>query len=121
MAARSMKALSQRVIEELVSKSSKATSPILLPFEKSEEDAEGYNMVVVFPVMVRAGGFMVASPSSPVAQAALEAVDWKISSLPSITVRCNWKLLEVVVLAKSTPFWWIFHGQPLLRFPQVPL
>ena len=81
MAARSMKALSQRVIEELVSKSSKATSPILLPFEKSEEDAEGYNLVVVFPVMVRAGGFMVASPSSPVAQAALEAVDCGLENI----------------------------------------
>ena len=68
-----MKALSQRAIEELVSKSTKATSPILLPFEKDEED--------VFPIMVRAGGFMVASPSSPIAQAALEAVDCGLENI----------------------------------------
>ena len=75
MAARSMKALTRRAIEELVAKSTRAISPILLAFEKDEEDSEAYNMVVVFPVMVRAGGFMVACPFSPVAQAALEAVD----------------------------------------------
>ena len=76
-----MKALSQRAIEELVSRSIKATSPILLPFEKDEEDADGFNMAVVFPIMVRAGGFMVASPSSPIAQAALEAVDCGLENI----------------------------------------
>ena len=76
-----MKALSQRAIEELVSKSTKATSPILLPFEKDEEDVDGFNMAVVFPIMVRAGGFMVASPSSPIAQAALEAVDCGLENI----------------------------------------
>ena len=81
MATRSMKALSQRAIEELVSRSIKATSPILLPFEKDEEDADGFNMAVVFPIMVRAGGFMVASPSSPIAQAALEAVDCGLENI----------------------------------------
>eukprot|EP00434_Breviolum_minutum_P011350 symbB.v1.2.010015.t1/scaffold645.1/size176818/14 len=74
-------ALSQRAIEELVSKSTKATSPILLPFEKDEEDVDGFNMAVVFPIMVRAGGFMVASPSSPIAQAALEAVDCGLENI----------------------------------------
>ena len=67
-----------------MSKSTKATSPILLPFEKDEEDADGFNMAVVFPIMVRVGGFMVASPSSPIAQAALEAVDCGLEIEPAV-------------------------------------
>ena len=74
MASRSMRVLTQRALEELVAKSTKAISPILLPFERDEGDAEGYNMVVVFPVMVR--GFMIALPLSPIAQAAIEAIDY---------------------------------------------
>ena len=75
MASRSMKALSQRALEELVARSTKAISPILLPFEPDDEDPDGYNMVVVFPVMLRAGGFMLAVPLVPAAQAAIEAID----------------------------------------------
>ena len=74
MASRSMRVLTQRALEELVAKSTKAIGPILLPFERDEGDAEGYNMVVVFPVMVR--GFMIALPLSPIAQAAIEAIDY---------------------------------------------
>ena len=70
-----MKALSQRALEELVARSTKAISPILLPFEPDDEDPDGYNMVVVFPVMLRAGGFMLAVPLVPAAQAAIEAID----------------------------------------------
>ena len=70
-----MKALTRRAVEDLVAKSLKAINPILLPFERDEGDPDGFNMVIVFPFMARAGGFMVASPLSPIAQAALEAID----------------------------------------------
>lgn len=76
MASRNLKALTEGALRELVARSSKVLSLILLPFEPDEEDEEGFNMVVCYPIFVRTGGFMMMMPQAAAAQAAVDVLDF---------------------------------------------